>query len=1010
VDQTQLNRAAIKDIKVWAEKVLETTNLKVDPRKSQSQLLEPWHPGAIQRGLPGLEGKPLGQRIMTLKDWKAVDIICNHRTCEDCPARECGRCANQCFPVRRKLNNEEAKKLISAIMDSIVGSWQKLGVIALIGGGSYLSDAWKDLDQDGRRKMLQHKNPDRLDLHPESFGIFKMVRPTKVHAGKSWEPHKHYLDTWLMPWLDWQVLIEDPMALIRLIGIRARGRPSHYAHFDFDQTRLAREAGILDGLYSSQMVSLAMPYHYYGKVRPFDGWAIHTNEALGFAGAVYALTVQRRLLAFLATAGERILVLANNNKPSESIMPCYELAQEVIDHDKLEQALVDDLKVVTPDGWANPDGRLSGGWDLRDPSNFSEGVLPMARSRIRFWRTYKPQGFHELTEIPWETSRKFLRESLAKWPIRPKPLPNWEKNRFIDLMCSPEEAEKHRSDWTAIVMLLRRSRELHAILMGSLNAYANMNGKGGDWGNWDNTAWQHLRLGLLVANAELLRKVSTLLICEIDRLMIVLRFHNVPYDEAAAGSGDMAEYLGRERLLCLIDTLGFNYLSESTVDILTQLDAIMMAHPEPHKTLGFLPNSFYHLGEIRALAYILPQTGAVGYPGRVTSAGSAESTLKWAAEEREKLLERLAWCEEAEDLASHPPSEAGAQTSAPTPSECSELSEAQEARIAAFLEDLAREPTPVPREPTPVPRQPTSEDGEEGDEEESALMPTSEAAKEEEQDKGHVVKLDGQLFEQMLRSQERRIQRLRAKEREEAAAALALKAKEKEREEAEKALALRAKEKEKEEAEEASALKAKGKETELWEEPTLLEPPTYPTDEEDNTPATLVGEVEEEEEEEVVNDGLGLCYLPRKYYDVMEQIFAAHEDPQAAKVYHSFDDIIKTLTACGFQFEPTGGSRLKVTVPGFWGGRTCTIHSEHGRGKEVKVGERMKNIRVTLLNVIPGLNFYRHIKLDTLKPASPAVFPAKGGATVSGTSSPLVSSPATATAGKKGKKGKGKSR
>jgi hypothetical protein len=824
VDQTQLNRAAIKDIRVWAEKVLETTNLKVDPRQSQSQPLEPWHPNAIQRGLPGLEGKPLGQRMTTLKDWKAVDIICNHRTCEDCPARECGRCANQCFPVRRKLNNEEARKLISAIMDCIVGSWRKLDIIALI-GGKYLSDTWKDLDQDTRKKILQHKNPHRLDLHPESFGIFKMVRPTKVHAGKSWEPHKHHLDTWLMPWLDWQALVEDPKALIQLIGIRARGRPSHYAHFDFDQTRLAREAGILDGLYSSLMVSLTMPYHYYGKVRPFDGWAIHTNEALGFAGAVYALTVQRRLLAFLATAGERILVLANSRQPSENIIPLYELAQEAINYEQMEQTLVDGLKVVTPDDWANPDGRLSGGWDLRDPNNFSEGVIPMARSRIRFWRTYKPQGFHELTEIPWETSRKFVRETLAKWPIRPKPLPNWEKNRFIDLMCSPEDAEKHRADWTAIVVLLRRSRELHTILMGSLTAYANMNGKGGDWSNWDNTAWQQLRIGLLVANAELLRKVSTLLICEIDRLMILLRFHNVLYDEAAAGSGDMAEYLGRERLLCLIDTLGFNYLSESTVDILTQLDAIMMAHPEPHKTLGFLPNSFYHLGEIRALAYILPQAGAIGYPGRVMSAGSAEFTLKWAAIEREKLLQRLAWGEEAEDLAYHPPSEEGAQTSAPTPSECSELSEAQEARIAAFLEDLAREPTPVPREPT-------SEDGKEGGEEESAPMVTSEAAKEEEEeepaseptleatneeegekkltpkrveeeerDEGHIVKLDGQLFEQMLRSQERRVQRLRAKEREEAEAALALKAKEKEREEAEKALALRAKE----EAEEASA-------------------------------------------------------------------------------------------------------------------------------------------------------------------------------------------------------------
>jgi hypothetical protein len=149
----------------------------------------------------------------------------------------------------------------------------------------------------------------------------------------------------------------------------------------------------------------------------------------------------------------------------------------------------------------------------------------------------------------------------------------------------------------------------------------------------------------------------------------------------------------------------------------------------------------------------------------------------------------------------------------------------------------------------------------------------------------------------------------------------------------------------------------------------------------------------------------------------MEQIFAAHEDPQAAKVYHTFDDIIKTLTACGFQFEPTGGSRLKVTVPELWGGRTCTIHSEHGKGKEVKVGERMKNIRVTLLNVIPGLNFHRHIKLDTCKPASPAVLPAKGDAKASGISSPLVSPPATATAAeakekqaKKGKKGKGKSK
>jgi hypothetical protein len=118
-----------------------------------------------------------------------------------------------------------------------------------------------------------------------------------------------YQDTWLLPYLDSDMLSEDPSLLLALLHHRITHEPEDWILFDDMNADLAECFGVVTQTFNSHCVVLQGPD--FGKLVKWNADQAHRYEIIGFTKAYNILQAQQRMMAFLRKCVAGLLDEAN---------------------------------------------------------------------------------------------------------------------------------------------------------------------------------------------------------------------------------------------------------------------------------------------------------------------------------------------------------------------------------------------------------------------------------------------------------------------------------------------------------------------------------------------------------------------------------------------------------------------------------------------------------------------------------------------------------------------------
>jgi len=139
----------------------------------------------------------------------------------------------------------------------------------------------------------------RLLLLEKCGGFCKEVNELQdlIQTGK---PDSKRLDAYLVPWLNFHHLSEQPHFLMLLLSQRT-SHPADWAVYDYRQTEVARKLGVLPGYYNPKTVRMQpSDAQRWCSLHDWDSEPVHGKQTFCFNAAVWTLTAQRRLYKFLA--------------------------------------------------------------------------------------------------------------------------------------------------------------------------------------------------------------------------------------------------------------------------------------------------------------------------------------------------------------------------------------------------------------------------------------------------------------------------------------------------------------------------------------------------------------------------------------------------------------------------------------------------------------------------------------------------------------------------------------
>lgn len=247
---------------------------------------------------------------------------------------QCKICCGQYFPATMHVTGQEARHLVSSL---VLDTCQDLNFLrqVLIDHADFIVTRWKKKSREKRSAFLSENvdlfdkkfaaiyllhmrsSPENCDFKSELMRSLQGVDEPRMKEWLSQALHgsrlnkmiSSYQDTWLLPYLDSDMLSEDPSLLLALLHHRTAHEPEDWILFDDMNADLAERFGITTQTFNSHCVVMQGPD--LGKLVKWNAEQAHRYQIIGFTKAYNILQAQQRMMAFLRKCVTGLLDEAN---------------------------------------------------------------------------------------------------------------------------------------------------------------------------------------------------------------------------------------------------------------------------------------------------------------------------------------------------------------------------------------------------------------------------------------------------------------------------------------------------------------------------------------------------------------------------------------------------------------------------------------------------------------------------------------------------------------------------
>jgi hypothetical protein len=256
----------------------------------------------------------------------------------DCEDDECSECYSQFFPATTMINDSVAQQTMSALTEATQENMAFLRD-ALTAHADFIITRWRKKSREKRVTFLEEHSalypkkwaaihllnavnyPHSEEEHAYYVGPDREVIATNIHTGEVKHvrrtPHprdpegvvNRFRDTWFLPYLDTEMLSEDPLLLLALLHHRTFNEPEKWIAFDSANVVLAECFGPIDHVFNPQCVVVHGPN--YGKLVNWNAQQMHRREIMGFTRAYFVFTAQSKMMALLRRFVSGLLTEAN---------------------------------------------------------------------------------------------------------------------------------------------------------------------------------------------------------------------------------------------------------------------------------------------------------------------------------------------------------------------------------------------------------------------------------------------------------------------------------------------------------------------------------------------------------------------------------------------------------------------------------------------------------------------------------------------------------------------------
>ncbi|TVY82189.1 hypothetical protein LSUE1_G002221 [Lachnellula suecica] len=165
--------------------------------------------------------------------------------------------------------------------------------------GNTIINRWKKKSRDKRSTDLQKAYP---QIFPQQWTA---PRIQYEHGNATWRERPEFHQALLLPFLNLEVLTDDPFKLLSLLHYRTKFEPQDWVSFDLRQTTSSWESGGVRVDFADCCVVLHGAN--YGKVVSWNTEQAHRWDIAGFPRGKLILEAQQILLQFLRKTVEQLL-------------------------------------------------------------------------------------------------------------------------------------------------------------------------------------------------------------------------------------------------------------------------------------------------------------------------------------------------------------------------------------------------------------------------------------------------------------------------------------------------------------------------------------------------------------------------------------------------------------------------------------------------------------------------------------------------------------------------------
>ncbi|THX21227.1 hypothetical protein D6D17_00177 [Aureobasidium pullulans] len=263
---------------------------------------------------------------------------------------ECTICSQQFFPATNSVDDKQARHLMATIVGSIKSDQAFLRAV-LEKHADFIVSRWKKKSREKRLNFLvekttlfgkkwaavhlldrvgtedrkypgKHNIPKvstrRLDDGRLAVGVQFHSRESLAAAELRHETLTSHRDSWILPYLDAEMLSEDPTLLLSLLHYRAANEPEKWLMFDNDNIVLAEHFSVIPSIFNPHCVVMQGPD--YGTLVKWNAEQAHRWEIVGFTKALHLLTAQETMMNLLSNCVKGLLAEADT-PPTLEIHP-----------------------------------------------------------------------------------------------------------------------------------------------------------------------------------------------------------------------------------------------------------------------------------------------------------------------------------------------------------------------------------------------------------------------------------------------------------------------------------------------------------------------------------------------------------------------------------------------------------------------------------------------------------------------------------------------------------------